>query len=111
MEKMDNSEKITPEVFEHLVKLASLHLDQTEADYLRRELNHQLQAIQELEAIPIPDGLKVTVHGIPYPANTPKDLREDLAQPFMHSGDILKQAPQLENDQFAVPEIPHTTLE
>jgi aspartyl-tRNA(Asn)/glutamyl-tRNA(Gln) amidotransferase subunit C len=111
MKKMDNSEKITPDLFAHLVKLASLHLDQSEADYLRRELNHQLQAIQELEAISIPDGLKITVNGIPYPENTPDDLRDDLAQPFIHSGEILKQAPQLENDQFAVPEIPHTTLE
>ena len=90
MKKMDNSEKITQEVFEHLVKLASLQLDQSEADYLRRELNHQLQAIQELEAIPIPDGLKVTVHGIPYPANNTEDLREDLVQPFMHSGEYIK---------------------
>ena len=108
---MDTKEEITPEVFEHLVKLASLHLEQTEADYLRRELNHQLQAIQELAAIPLPDGINVTVHGISYPANSADELREDSPQPFTQAREILNQAPQLENDQFAVPEIPHTTLE
>jgi aspartyl/glutamyl-tRNA(Asn/Gln) amidotransferase C subunit len=108
---MDNSEKINPEVFEHLVKLASLQLDLVEADYLRRELNHQLKAIQELAAIPLPDGINVTVHGIPYPVNSIGDLRDDVPQPFPHAREILNQAPHLENDQFAVPEIPHTTLE
>ena len=83
---MDNSEKITPKcsrIFRS--NSVSLQLDQSEADYLRRELNHQLQAIQELAAIPS-DGLKITVNGITYPENTPDDLRDDLAQPFINSG-------------------------
>ena len=34
-------EEISPEVFNHLVDLAALALDEKEAEYLRRELNHQ----------------------------------------------------------------------
>jgi aspartyl-tRNA(Asn)/glutamyl-tRNA(Gln) amidotransferase subunit C len=105
------NEQITPQVFEHLVKLAALQLDGEQAEYLRRELNHQLQSIHELEAIPMPDGLSITVHGVTYPHSTPLDLREDQWQPFPNSVDIIGQAPQSENDQFAVPDIPHTTLE
>jgi len=109
--KPNAREQITPQVFEHLIKLAALQLDEKQAEYLRRELNHQLQSIHELEAIPIPDGLSISVHGVTYPKNTPLDLRDDQWQPFPNSADIIGQAPRSENNQFAVPDIPHTTLE
>jgi aspartyl-tRNA(Asn)/glutamyl-tRNA(Gln) amidotransferase subunit C len=104
-------EQINPQVFEHLVELAALQLDEKQAEYLRQELNRQLRSIHELEAIPIPEGLSITVHGVPYPSNTNLDLRGDQWQPFPNSADIIGQAPQSENNQFAVPDIPHTTLE
>jgi aspartyl-tRNA(Asn)/glutamyl-tRNA(Gln) amidotransferase subunit C len=112
MADMPNAhEQITPQVFEHLVKLAALQLNEEEADYLRRELNLQLRSIHELEAIPIAEDLKISVHGVSYPENTPQELRDDQWQPFPNSNDIIGQAPQSEHDQFAVPDIPHTTLE
>jgi len=104
-------EEISPKLFAYLVQLASLQLEREEAEYLRRELNRQLQSIHELAAIHIPENVEMTVHGIPYPPNSADELRPDLPQPFENVSDILSQAPQLENDQFAVPEIPHTTLE
>lgn len=108
---MDKQEEISPQLFEHLVNLASLYLEPGEAEYLRNEMNHQLRSIHELVAIKIPQGLEMNVHGIPYPPNTPDDLRQDNPQSFAKTGDLLKQAPQLVDDQFAVPEIPHKTLE
>jgi aspartyl-tRNA(Asn)/glutamyl-tRNA(Gln) amidotransferase subunit C len=108
---MEKQEEISPQLFEHLVNLASLHLDLSEAEYLRRELNHQLQSIRELAAIEIPQGLSINVHGIPYPPNSVEELRQDLPEPFANTSALLDQAPQLENGQFAVPEIPHKTLE
>jgi len=48
------SESISQQTFDHLVGLAALELDQEQAAYLLRELNHQLKAIHELEAIPNP---------------------------------------------------------
>ena len=47
------SDPITPEIFAHLVDLAALELSPEEAEYLRRQLNNQLKAIHELEAIPL----------------------------------------------------------
>jgi aspartyl-tRNA(Asn)/glutamyl-tRNA(Gln) amidotransferase subunit C len=104
-------EQIDPQVFDHLVELAALQLDEKQAEYLRQELNRQLRSIHELEAIQIPEGLSITVHGVPYPPNTNLDLRKDQWQPFPNSAEIIGQAPQSENEQFAVPDIPHTTLE
>ena len=41
-------EKISPELFEHLVGLAAIALDPTQSEYLRSELNKQLNVIEEL---------------------------------------------------------------
>ena len=43
-------------------------LSPEEAEYLRRQLNNQLKAIHELEAIPLDESLPVTSHGVPYTA-------------------------------------------
>ena len=48
-EKTD--QPITPDLFNHLVELAALELSEDEAEYLRQELNNQMKAIEELEAI------------------------------------------------------------
>ncbi len=47
----DSHDLIDADVFSHLVGLAALELDQEESEYLRRELNNQLAAIRELQAI------------------------------------------------------------
>ena len=53
-------EEITREIFDHLVDLAALEMDEEEADYLRKELNNQLNAIHELEAIEFDPSTPVT---------------------------------------------------
>jgi aspartyl/glutamyl-tRNA(Asn/Gln) amidotransferase C subunit len=108
---MSIQEEIPPQLFEHLVRLASLQLGASEAEYLRQELNHQLQSIRELTSIQIPPGVEMTVHGIPYPPGLPDELREDIPVSFNEVRELLNQAPDLVNDQFAVPDVPHTTLE
>jgi aspartyl-tRNA(Asn)/glutamyl-tRNA(Gln) amidotransferase subunit C len=57
---------ITPDLFEHLVQLAALELEPEEAGYLRKELNNQLKAIHELEAIPLEKNTPLASHGVPY---------------------------------------------
>lgn len=104
-------EAITMEIFEHLVKLAALELDADEAEYLRRELNSQLRAIRELEAIEIPEGTPITSHGIPYTSANRAPLREDVIELSAEADDILAQAPQVEDRYLVVPDIPHTELE
>ena len=102
---------ISPEVFSHLVDLAALQLDAQEGEYLRRELNNQLKAIHELEAIPLDDDTPASLHGVPYPAEISPAPREDVWRPFPHPEDILEQAPQVEDGYIIVPEIPHTDLD
>jgi aspartyl-tRNA(Asn)/glutamyl-tRNA(Gln) amidotransferase subunit C len=105
------SEEITPEVFDHLVLLAALELDSKEAEYLRRELNNQLNAIHELEAIPLDPNLEAASHGVAYSPQISPAPRSDTWIPYPRPEDILSQAPDLGDGYFVVPEIPHTELE
>ena len=104
-------EDISPEVFEHLVKLAALELDEEQAAYLRSELNSQLSAIRELVAIELDDDLPLASHGVPYDDSSSPTLRSDVWKACGQVEDIIAQAPQVEDDYIVVPDIPHTTLE
>lgn len=104
------SEIITLELFQHLVSLAALELDPDEAEYLRSELNNQLKAIQDLEAIPIPADTPLTSHGVPYTSETTPPIRADEWRPDPAAPDILAQTPENEAGYLIVPDIPHTEL-
>jgi aspartyl/glutamyl-tRNA(Asn/Gln) amidotransferase C subunit len=111
MSANQDGEEITPELFEHLVILAALELTSDEAEYLRRELNNQLKAIHELEAIPLEAGIPATSHGVSYTPQTSPPMREDEWLPEPHPEEILAQAPEVDDGYVIVPEIPHTELE
>jgi aspartyl-tRNA(Asn)/glutamyl-tRNA(Gln) amidotransferase subunit C len=102
---------ISPETFAHLVDLAALQLSAEEAEYLRGQLNNQLKAIQELEAIPLDANVSLTSHGVPYTSANSPAPREDVWYPYPNPEDILGQAPQAEDGYIIVPDIPHTNLE
>jgi len=104
------ADTISQEVFKHLVELAALELDVDEAEYLRRELNNQLKAIHELEAISIDDQIQITTHGIAYTHELSAPARDDVWNPYSFSDDIIKQAPVLDDDYIVVPEIPEQEL-
>jgi aspartyl/glutamyl-tRNA(Asn/Gln) amidotransferase C subunit len=104
------NEQITPELFAHLVQLAALELSAEEGEYLRRQLNNQLKAIHELEAIPLGPETRVTSHGVPYTAETTPPIRQDDWQPYPAPETILQQAPQTEEHYIVVPDIKHTEL-
>ncbi len=104
------SEPITPELFAHLVRLAALELSPEESEYLRRQLNNQLKAIQELEAIPLGEITQVTSHGVPYTPEITPPIRLDTWQPYPSPETILDQAPQTEDNYIVVPDIKHTDL-
>jgi aspartyl-tRNA(Asn)/glutamyl-tRNA(Gln) amidotransferase subunit C len=102
---------ISKETFDHLVDLAALQLDETEAEYLRQQLNNQLNAIHELEAIPLDEDVLITSHGVPYTIETSPLPRKDVWVAYPNPEEILEQAPQAEDDYIIVPDIPHTDLE
>lgn len=105
------SDHISPEIFLHLVELAALELSPAEAEYLRRELNNQLKAIHELEAIPLDENTPITSHGVPYTPQITPPMRSDEWQPHRNPQEILDQAPESEDGYIIVPEIPHTELD
>jgi aspartyl-tRNA(Asn)/glutamyl-tRNA(Gln) amidotransferase subunit C len=105
------AEEITVEIFNHLVQLAALELSPEDGEYLREQLNNQLKAVHELEAIPVDAQTPVASHGVPYtPAITPP-TRKDEWTPYPDPSDILAQAPEIDEGYIVVPEIPHTDLE
>lgn len=101
------SDVITPELFQHLVELAALELSPDEAGYLRRELNNQLKAIHELEAIPLDPDTPIASHGVPYTPAIAPALREDVIQPHPDPARLLQIAPETAEGYIVVPEIPH----
>ena len=105
------TELISVEIFNHLVELAALELDPQQAEYLRQQLNNQLNAIHELEAIPLEAQAAATSHGVPYTPAILPTLRPDEWKPWADTSEILEQAPQVEGGYIVVPEIPHTNLE
>lgn len=104
-------EKIDPEVFEKLVDLAAIALDPNQSEYLRSELNKQLTAIEELEAIQLDSSVPLALHGIKLEAEFKPPLREDVPQIFGNSSDILGQAPEVKDGYIVVPDIPHKDLD
>lgn len=103
--------RIDPQTFQHLVDLAALELDPEEGEYLRGELNKQLDAIHELEAIPLEGDSAVTAHGVSYTAEIRQPLREDEWEPLEDPAEIIAQAPESEYGFVIVPDIPHEKLD
>jgi aspartyl/glutamyl-tRNA(Asn/Gln) amidotransferase C subunit len=105
-----SSHEISEEIFLHLVELAAIHLDDDEAEYLLRELNEQLKAIRELDAIEIEGDVPITSHGVPYSDAMRLPLREDQIASAALADDILEQAPQVDERSIIVPDIPHEEI-
>lgn len=94
-----------------MVSLASLELDEQEAEYLRGQLNRQLKAIHELEVVPIDSDVQPARHGVPFPPAISPDLRADEPLLFEGGDGIISQAPQTAENYIVVPDTPHTRLE
>ena len=104
------SDAITPQVFEHLVRLAALELDEQESEYLRGQLNNQLKAIHELEQIPLDETVKPSSHGIPYTPEITPPTRQDEREDCPNPDEIIAQAPDTDEGYIVVPDIPHQEL-
>jgi aspartyl-tRNA(Asn)/glutamyl-tRNA(Gln) amidotransferase subunit C len=104
-------EEISVDMFNHLVHLAALELDQAEAEYLRSELNDQLESVRELEAIDVDPATPITSHGVPYLESIRAPLREDVVEPCKEADDIVDGAPESRDRFIVVPDIPAEALE
>lgn len=99
------SEAISSELFQHLVHLAQLELTPEEAEYLRRELNRQLDAVRKLEAIPLDPQVPITSHGVPYRLEDRPAWREDRVHPFPHPQRLVQLAPETQDGFVVVPDV------
>jgi aspartyl-tRNA(Asn)/glutamyl-tRNA(Gln) amidotransferase subunit C len=106
-----NKQEISRETFDHLVGLAALELGEEESKYLLAELNNQLSAIRELEAIKVGEEVPLASHGVQYRGENSPPLRDDLWTAFEDADAIIGQAPAAKDRFIIVPDIPHTTLE
>lgn len=104
-------EKITKEVFDHLVNLAAMELTEEEAEYLLDQLINQLSSIKELSQITVDDSIKPAAHGVPYNSEISAGVRKDIIKKFPFPDDILKGAPQEEDRYFIVPGVQHEDLD
>ncbi len=104
------TDEITPELFEHLVELAALELSVEEGEYLRRQLNNQLMAIHELQAIPLDPATPIASHGVPYTPETSAHIREDILKSYPDPAKLLEGAPDVQENYIVVPDIPHQSL-
>jgi aspartyl-tRNA(Asn)/glutamyl-tRNA(Gln) amidotransferase subunit C len=104
------TDEITRALFDHLVALAALDLQPDEAEYLRHQMNNQLKALHELDAIPLESNTPAASHGVPYTTETTPAIRRDEWVPYENPGQILAQAPETADGYIVVPEIPHTDL-
>lgn len=107
----ENQDRITPEVFQHLVQLAQFELDGEEGEYLRQQLNDQLKSIRQLEAIEVDEATPITSHGVPYTPDLRPLIRKDVVGSSDLADEILDGAPEREDRYFVVPDIPHEELE
>lgn len=111
MSDQNIDQPITSDLFKHLVALAALELSEEEAEYLRRELNNQMKAIEELEAIPLSEETPITSHGVPYSPQITPESRPDEWIACPNPEEIIAQAPVAKDGYVIVPDIPHTELE
>ena len=84
----------------HVARLARLGLSPEEMDRLARELDHILDAMQELRQLDT-SAIPPTAQVIPLQ----NVMREDVARPSYPVEEILENAPVARDGQFVVPPV------
>jgi aspartyl-tRNA(Asn)/glutamyl-tRNA(Gln) amidotransferase subunit C len=84
----------------HVARLARLGLTDDEMDRLASELDHILDAMQELRQLDT-SAIPPTAQVIPLQ----NVMREDVSRPSWPVDDILENAPRTRDNQFLVPPV------
>ena len=91
---------LSPQEVEHIAKLARLELTDEQKERYRGQLEGILDHVaklQELDTENVPPTASVSVAQMP--------LRADESRPGLSKDDLLKNAPQQEDDQFQIPPV------
>ena len=100
MTKPITNQTLTLEEIDHIAELARLALSQEEKLLYRQQLSAILEYAAELQTLDIPEG-SITSSSL----NRSSILRKDESRPGLSQQELLKNAPQVENNQFRVPPI------
>ncbi|HEX3037092.1 MAG TPA: Asp-tRNA(Asn)/Glu-tRNA(Gln) amidotransferase subunit GatC [Thermodesulfobacteriota bacterium] len=90
--------KISKEVVQHVAQLARLEFKEEELDKFTEQLGSIFEYVEELGKLDT-SNVDPTFHVLDL--STP--LREDVVSPWLSSDEALENAPQREDDFFAVP--------
>lgn len=91
---------ITKEEILHVAKLARLTLTEDETEKLRADMENIIGFANKLNELDT-EGVVPTAHAHPM-SNA---FREDVVKPSYERDEILKNAPEAEEDGFAVPKV------
>lgn len=92
--------RISPDDVAHVAKLARLALTEDELATFTGQLDAVLDHAADVEALDL-DDVPPTSH--PYPLQNV--LRDDVVVPSLDRGEVLAQAPEVEDHQFKVPPV------
>jgi aspartyl-tRNA(Asn)/glutamyl-tRNA(Gln) amidotransferase subunit C len=84
----------------HIARLARLAIDDDQASHMERELNAILAWVEQLK--------EVDVAGVPPLTSVVEQrlkMRPDVVNDGGYPGDLMRNAPQSENDFFVVPKV------
>ena len=91
---------LSPEEVEHIAMLARLNLSETEKELFRFQLSSILDHVARLQTLDTRDILPTfSVH----PLQSAK--RTDEPAPGLQSQDLMRNAPQIEDEQFRIPPV------
>ena len=92
------SKRITRNEVAHVAKLARLRFTERELEELTSQLGTVLEHFADVEALDVSD-LEPTV----YPLPLSNIGRDDRIRSSLNRGEVLSQAPEVEDGQFKVP--------
>jgi aspartyl-tRNA(Asn)/glutamyl-tRNA(Gln) amidotransferase subunit C len=85
---------------EHIALLARLHLSEEEKELYREQLSNILDHISKLQELDTHDVPPMSSVVVPH-----SRLREDVPGLAMQRADLLRNAPEVADDQFRVPPV------
>ncbi len=91
---------VTPEIVQHVARLARLRLDGPALEQFAAQLNEILAYVQQLQAVPT-EGIEPTSHVLPL-SNV---LREDTPRPSLDQQTVLTLAPARASRFVTVPKV------
>lgn len=94
---------ITPEMVQHIAKLAALEFQPSEEEHFLQELNRILEHMKQLKLLNV-DQLEASIQTFP----AVNVMREDQASPGLSQDQVLQNAPEKENGFFKIPPILET---